>query len=74
MELGQVVRQNNEEGVLVHLSPPFMRLTSMGCYVLVHDSAEVIGRVEEWKPPNQGVIDRIRRYVDARNAEFCTGS
>jgi len=73
MELGQIVRQNNEIGVVVHLSPPFMRLTNMGCYVLVHGSADVIGRMEEWKPPNRGVIDRIRRYVEARDAESCTG-
>lgn len=64
LRIGQSIRQKNESGVVVHLSPPIMK-TTQNFYVVITPDYEYSG---EHNPDvhaldNISLIERIKRFV-----------
>lgn len=82
LQIGQSIRQKNESGVVVYLSPPIMR-TTQNFYVIITPDYEYSG---EHNPDvhvleNISLIERIKRFIqqsqilvaDVDKADFPTG-
>ena len=70
MQIGDIVRQTGEEGIVVCIDPLFMRLTRFHCYVAITDpAAEIVGRTDEpVAMPSDDLVERIRRYLSPPSA------